>query len=205
MQTVHGNHHRYRVSQQSYKESLKRRQSQLLLETVPQDEYVVTETGQYRCALCTNIPPFKNGSDLVAHLRGKRHQGRILNKKLQQTVSLERKVTGASIAIPDILYRTQEVTKRVLASNHETAKRPEINPPDVHPSPELPTPQSGNVPQWIQDLKDKKEEEAMLAKGFRKCFCLVLLMSRDENGRWYRDTTIEFDSDEEPTLEQLVP
>lgn len=138
-----------------------------------------------------------------------------MNKKLQQTVSLERKVTGASIAIPDILYRTQEVTKRVLASNHETAKRPETNPPDVPPSPELPTPQSGNVPQWIQDcsvstlfsslVKDKKEEEAMLAKGFRKCFCLVLLMSRDENGHWYRDTTIEFDSDEEPTLEQLVP
>lgn len=138
-----------------------------------------------------------------------------MNKKLQQTVSLERKVTGASIAIPDILYRTQEVTKRVLASNHETEKRPKISPPDVHPSPELSTPQSSNVPQWIQDclvsfllsslVKDRKEEEVMLAKGFRKCFSLVPLMSRDENGDWYRDTTIEFDSDEEPTLEQLVP
>ena len=37
--------------------SLKRRQSQLLLETVPQDEYVVTETGQYRYIklLTTNV------------------------------------------------------------------------------------------------------------------------------------------------------
>lgn len=27
---------------------------------------------------------------------------------------------------------------------------------------------------------------------------------RDEKGNWYRDTTIEFDSDEEPALEDIV-
>ena len=79
MNTVHGNHHRSRQSESSYKEvsvwlfscntqSIQRWQSRVVLESLPPDEYVITESGQFRCAICSGLPPFKTGSELAVDL-----------------------------------------------------------------------------------------------------------------------------------------
>ena len=33
---------------------------------------------------------------------------------------------------------------------------------------------------------------------------LVIVIARNENGEWYRDETVEFDSDDEPDLATLL-
>lgn len=43
---------------------MKRRQGDLLLSTIPEDEYVVTMNGQYKCRICPHIPPFTSAEAL---------------------------------------------------------------------------------------------------------------------------------------------
>ncbi|KAK8819929.1 hypothetical protein WA538_002030, partial [Blastocystis sp. DL] len=172
------------VTEQDYKRHLRKRQSEIYLVDVPKDEYVVTIDGQYRCAICSHLPPFSNGRDLAAHIRGKKHMTR-------KMIKLEKKnlpaVPDSSMAMPSLLYRTKAITERVLSSNHD---EPVANPrpvpkPFVFVPPEL---SATGEPLWRQKMLQEKEEEEMIAKGFRK----------GEDGQWQRDEIVEFDSDEEP-------
>lgn len=49
-------------------------------------------------------------------------------------------------------------------------------------------------------VKEERKEREMIAKGFKKLFILILISYRDDEGKWIRDETVEFDSDDEPTL-----
>lgn len=46
-------------------QSIQRWQSRVVLESLPSNEYVITESGQFRCAICSGLPPFKTGSELA--------------------------------------------------------------------------------------------------------------------------------------------
>ncbi|KAK8809306.1 hypothetical protein WA171_000890, partial [Blastocystis sp. BT1] len=173
------------VTEQDYKRNLKKRQSEIYLQDLPKEEYVVTIDGQYRCTICPHLPPFVNGRDLASHIKGRKHQSRKMSK-LESSKESE-PIPPASIAMPSLLYRTKEITKRVIASNHEqspVSPRPAPKPfvfvpPELSPSGE---------PLWREKMLQEKEDEAMYQKGYRK----------NEQGEWYRDETVEFDSDESP-------
>ena len=44
---------------------MKRRQSNILLSTLPDDEYVETIDGRYKCLICSHLPPFTSAEALA--------------------------------------------------------------------------------------------------------------------------------------------
>lgn len=192
---------------------MRKRQSEIYLVDIPKDEYVVTIDGQYRCAICSHLPPFSNGRDLAvfilfvflpkAHIKGKKH----LTRKM---IKLEKKdlpaVPESSMAMPSLLYRTKAITERVLSSNHdEPISNPRPVPkPFVFVPPELsPT----GEPLWRQRsiglsllLSSVAREGGRRddCEGFSQVGLSGDLKCRGEDGQWQRDETVEFDSDEEP-------
>lgn len=51
-----------------------------------------------------------------------------------------------------------------------------------------------------QLVKEERKEKEMIAKGFKKLVMKKSISFRDDEGKWIRDETVEFDSDDEPTL-----
>ena len=187
MDPVHGKHHKGRTTYQDYKRQLRKRQSDLYVQSIPANEYCVTTEGQYRCLICPHMPPFSTGQLLLAHVRGKKHIARLMAKS--ETVSYEEKPTGegksvpvTSMAMPSLLYRTNAIKQRVLEGNRVKKVESKIEKQAVPPP-------SGE-PEWVKKIEEEKEERRMIARGFRK----------NENGEWERDPMVEFDSDEEPSL-----
>lgn len=125
-----------------------------------------------------------------------------------------------SMALPSLLQRTQAITERALSGNHQT--NPKVPPPrpTVFPNAGMFVPPSispSGEPLWRQQsifesvlvayflVLDKKKEEELYAKGFRKLALFILsIIHRNEKGEWYRDETVEFDSDDEPDLSSLL-
>lgn len=125
-----------------------------------------------------------------------------------------------SMALPSLLQRTQAITERVLAGNHQTSPKVAPPRPTVFPNSGMFVPPSlspSGEPLWRQQstfynvrvvhilVLDKKKEEELYAKGFRKLALFIMnMMYRNEKGEWYRDETVEFDSDDEPDLASLL-
>ncbi|KAK8820895.1 hypothetical protein WA556_005209, partial [Blastocystis sp. ATCC 50177/Nand II] len=188
MEPIHGKHHKGPITYQRHKQQIQDWQSRLLLHSVPPNEYCITNEGKYRCRICPNSPLFPTGQLLLAHIRGKKHSARLMEKSELITHEEDERVQEkplptASMAMPSLLYRTNAIKQRVLESNHAKSAEKVVKrtPPRITSSSEK--------PEWLKKIEEEKEERAMIAKGFRK----------NADGMWERDPMVEFDSDEEPT------
>lgn len=105
------------------------------------------------------------------------------------------------MAMPSLVYRTNEITKRVIASNHEIQKpKQEVShKTDTSEEPEWMV-KSNNCIYYWELVKEEKKEREMIAKGFKRYVYSWKVYDRDDHGNWIRDEMVEFDSDEEPTL-----
>ena len=58
---------------------------------------------------------------------------------------------------------------------------------------------------FLMNSESTKARAGYVSQRFSEvAFVSEWIECRDEKGNWYRDTTIEFDSDEEPALEDIV-
>ena len=69
-----------------------------------------------------------------------------VTKPTVQPVSVKDPPPPHSMAMPSLLYRTGEITKRVLEHNHGVPSKPESTPPVLN---EVIPPQPSPEPMWL--------------------------------------------------------